>query len=84
MESINEIANEVHAQPRFDVFPKRPEPMLLPLPGRPQRPKPKPIRQPVAQTLDDDLNRRLMPQPKPQGPNRMHAPTERASPPSKP
>jgi len=84
MESINEIANEVHAKPRFDVFLKRPEPMLLPLPGRSQRLKPKPIRQPMAQSLDDKPNRRLMPQPIPYGPYRMYASADGASPSSKP
>lgn len=66
---------------RLDVPLECLEPMPLPLPGRPQGLIPEPMRHPITERLGNRPYRRVMPGPVAEGPYRVHASADRASPP---
>jgi len=68
-EALYEGTGKVHSQVGFDVSCKRPAPMILTLPRRPRGSVPRPLRQPVTETGEDDMDRGVVSGPVAQGAN---------------
>ena len=80
MKTGHHTAAEAHPQMRRDVPLERPQPMILPLPGKPKGFIPKAAKHPVAEAFQDDPNRRMMPGPVPERPHGVHGAAVRATP----
>jgi hypothetical protein len=83
MKTGDQTAREVHPKKSQDVPPERPQPVILPLPGKPEGLIPKAALYPVTEAFQNNPDRRMMPGPVAERPHDVYAAAIRATPSSK-